>query len=412
MRIGVLGSGGREHALCWALSRSPRRPDVFALPGNGGTDRNVAVDPNNADSVAGACRDLRLDLLVVGGEEPLACGVVDRLRATDTVPFGPTAEAARLESSKLWAKRFLDRHGIPTAEWMEVETEVDATRAAGLWERIVVKADGLAAGKGVIVCGNEVEAIGAWRALRQARPAGEPILVERALDGWEVSILCITDGRAAALFPAARDHKAVFDLGQGPNTGGMGAYAPAPQCTGDMESDIVRRVVEPTLAGLRDERIDYCGFLYFGLMMTEDGPRVLEYNARLGDPEAEVLLPLLRADLLEAIEACGRGNTSAGRLETRSGAAVDVVLAASGYPGPYEAGHAISGLHDVDEPTLVFHGATRREGNTWTTAGGRVLHVVALGDTVAAAAESAYRNAERIHFPGLHMRRDIGRGLL
>ncbi len=410
MRIGVLGSGGREHALCWALSRSPRQPEVLALPGNGGTAQNVPIiDPNDPDCVARACRDLRLDLLVVGGEEPLARGVVDRLRASDTVPFGPRAEAARLESSKLWAKGFLDRHGIPTAEWMQAEVEADVTRAVGLWGRVVIKADGLAAGKGVIVCGDAGEAVSAWRTLRQTRPAGETILVERAIDGWEVSILCITDGRAAALFPAARDHKAVFDFGRGPNTGGMGAYAPAPQVAQEMECDIVRRVIEPTLAGLRNEKIDYRGFLYFGLMMTEDGPRVLEYNARLGDPEAEVLLPLLCADLLGVIEAC---SAPAGRLEVRGGAAVDVVLAAGGYPGPYEMGHAISGLGEIDEAALVFHGATRREGDTWTTAGGRVLHVVALGDTVAAAAESAYRNAERIHFQGLHMRRDIGRGAL
>jgi phosphoribosylamine--glycine ligase len=412
VRIGVLGSGGREHALSWALSGSPREPEVFVLPGNGGTVGNLPVDPNDPAAVAGACRDLRLDLLVIGGEEPLARGVADRLLGTNTVPFGPTASAARLETSKSWAKRFLDRHRIPTAEWAMAERDADVGRAARLWGRVVVKADGLAAGKGVVVCDDEHEAVAAWRALRRARPSAEPMLVERALDGWEVSILCITDGRAAALFPAARDHKAIYDGGRGPNTGGMGAYSPAPQCTPELHLQIARQVIAPTLAGLRDEKIDYVGFLYFGLMVTADGPRVLEYNARLGDPEAEVLLPLLREDLLDVVLACSEGRAPARRLDVRSGAAVDVVLASGGYPGPYETGHSIRGLNDVDREVLVFHGATRRQGEEWTTAGGRVLHMVALGDSVAAAAESAYRSAERVHFPGVHMRRDIGRGVV
>jgi phosphoribosylamine---glycine ligase len=411
MRIGVLGSGGREHALVWALSRSRREPDVVALPGNGGTVRNIAVDPLDPDDVARAAREARLDLLIVGGEEPLARGVCDRLSGTETVPFGPTASAARLETSKVWAKRFLDRHGIPTAEWSEAKAAADAERAAQRWGRVVVKADGLAAGKGVVVCDGEQSAFEAWDALRRSRPEGEPILVEQALAGWELSILCLTDGRAAALFPPARDHKAVFDGGRGPNTGGMGAYAPAPQCTTAVRDEIVRRVVEPTLAGLRQDGVDYCGFLYFGLMMTADGPRVLEYNARLGDPEAEVLLPLLACDLLEGIEACAARRLRPEALAVRPEAAVDVVLAAGGYPGPYRTGEAITGLDAVDRNVLVFHGATRRAGIGWETAGGRVVHVVGRGRTVGEAAEAAYENADRIQFAGRHLRRDIGRGV-
>lgn len=408
MRIGVLGSGGREHALVWALTRNSGRPSVYALPGNGGTPRSVELDPLDREAVARTADDLRLDLLVVGGEEALARGVVDRLAKTATVAFGPTARAARLETSKLWAKGFLDRHGIPTAPWREAQCEDDVRSAARRWGRLVVKADGLAAGKGVVVCENGAEAVEAWRGLRARR---EPILVEEALAGWELSILCITDGKSASLFPAARDHKRAYDGDRGPNTGGMGAYAPAPQCTSAIEDEIIERIVEPTLFGLSRESMDYRGFLYFGLMMTEEGPRVLEYNVRLGDPEAEVLLPLLSCDLLDVLAACAEGRLSTGRLPVRAGAAVDVVLASGGYPGPYTTGHAITGLDAVSEEVLVFHGATRREREAWWTSGGRVLHVVALGASVEEAADRAYRSAERIHFDGREMRRDIGRGV-
>ncbi len=411
MRVGVLGSGGREHALAWVLARSPQEPEVFVLPGNGGTQTNVAVDPRDPDLVVQTCHRHKLDLLVVGGEEPLAAGVVDRLRGTSTVPFGPTASAARLESSKVWAKGFLRRHRIPTAPALEAASEDDVRRGVQLWGHVVVKADGLAAGKGVVVCRTEAEALAAWRKLRSARPDGEPILVEQALAGWELSILCITDGRVVALLPPARDHKAVFDMDCGPNTGGMGAYAPAPQCTPELESEVVRRIVGPTLSGLRDEEIDYCGFLYFGLMVTRDGPQVLEYNARLGDPEAEVLLPLLAGDFLAVVQACLCCELAPGRLDVLPGAAVDVVLAARGYPGDVETGAAIEGIDSLDPEVLLFHGATERDGAGWRTAGGRVLHVVGIGDTVAAAADAAYRNAEQIRFAGRHMRHDIGRGV-
>ncbi len=412
MRVGILGSGGREHALAWALAKSPRALEVFSLPGNGGTERNVPVDAGDPDAVARTAKALGLDVLVVGGEEPLARGVVDRLAGTRTRAFGPTAAAARLETSKRWAKEFLDRHGIPTAAWGDAESEDALVTAAERWGRVVVKADGLAAGKGVVVCDDTASAVGAWRTLRASRPAGEALLVEEALRGWELSLLCLTDGRAAALLPPARDHKAAFDGGKGPNTGGMGAYAPAPQCTEEIEADLVRRIVEPTLAGLRADGVAYRGFLYFGLMMTSAGPRVLEYNARLGDPEAEVILPLLDVDLADLLVACIDGELEGGRVPTRPGAAVDVVLASGGYPGPYVIGHAIEGLNEVDRDVLVFHGATRRAPGGWRTAGGRVLHVVGLGATVSEASAAAYRSAGRVRFADRHMRGDIGRGAI
>lgn len=410
MRVGVLGSGGREHALAWALGKSSLRPDVFSLPGNGGTERNVFVDPCDVEGVARISDTLALDLLVVGGEEPLACGVVDRLAGTRTLAFGPNKAAARLETSKAWAKGFMDRHAIPTASWMKARDEQDVTEAVRRWGRVAIKVDGLAAGKGVVVCEAEADAVAAWRALRAARPVGESILAEEALAGWEVSLLCLTDGRDVSLFPPTRDHKAAFDGGRGPNTGGMGAYAPAPECTEELEADLMRRVVAPTLEGLRAEGIPYCGFLYFGLMITPAGPRLLEYNARLGDPESEVLLPLLDVDLLETLLACSEGRLAPGRMAAGGGAAVDIVLAAGGYPGPYAVGDVIDGLSDVDDEALVFHGATERNGDKWRTAGGRVLHIVGRGRTVAEASAAAYRNAERVRFSGKHMRRDIGRG--
>ncbi|MDD5263298.1 MAG: phosphoribosylamine--glycine ligase [Candidatus Bipolaricaulis sp.] len=410
MNVGVLGSGGREHALAWKLAQSPHAESVVILPGNGGTSPNVTVCPTDPEDVAAVCERLDLDLLVVGGEEALAAGVVDRLQATSTLAFGPTAAATRLESSKLWAKRFMERHGIPSAEHADVGSTAEVLAAADRWGgRLVVKADGLAAGKGVVVCDSPARAGEAWEDVRRSRPAGEPVFVERVLEGWEVSVLCVTDGRACALLPAAQDHKAAYDGDRGPNTGGMGAFAPVPALdTGVLE--VVRRtILEPTLAGLRSEGIAYCGFLYLGLMVTSDGPKVLEYNARLGDPEAEVILPLLRGDLLDVMRACCRGAWNGTGLSAADGFAVDVVLASGGYPGAYATGHEIVGLESVEPGVLVFHGGTRRAGDRLLTSGGRVLHVVARGDVLTEAVDRAYRNVARIRFAGMHARRDIGR---
>ncbi|MEN6369338.1 MAG: phosphoribosylamine--glycine ligase [Thermotogota bacterium] len=410
MNVGVLGSGGREHALAWKLAQSPQAGAVFVLPGNGGTSPNVAVCPTDPEAVAAACDRLGLDLLVVGGEEPLAAGVVDRLAATSTLAFGPTREAARLESSKLWAKRFMKRHGIPCAEHAEAASAAEVVSAANRWGgRLVVKADGLAAGKGVVVCDSPTRAKQAWSEMRRSRPVDEPVFVEELLDGWEVSVLCVTDGRAYAVLPPAQDHKAVYDGDAGPNTGGMGAFAPVPALGTEALGVVRRTVLEPTLAGLRSEGIAYCGFLYLGLMVTNEGPKVLEYNARLGDPEAEAVLPLLRGDLLDAMCACCEGTLDGVGLSAGSGFAVDVVLASGGYPGAFTTGHDIVGIEAVDPDVLVFHGATRRDGSRLLTNGGRVLHVVARADSLDEAVDRAYRNVDRIRFAGMHARRDIGR---
>lgn len=410
MNVGVLGSGGREHALAWKLAQSRGAKSVFVLPGNGGTSPNVAVCPTDPETVAAACERLDLDLLVVGGEEALAAGVVDRLAATSTLAFGPTAAAARLESSKLWAKRFMERHGIPCAEHADVGSTAEVLAAASRWGgRLVVKADGLAAGKGVVVCDSPACAGQAWDEVRRSRPADEPVFVEEPLDGWEVSVLCVTDGRAYAILPPAQDHKAAYDGDRGPNTGGMGAFAPVPALDSGALDVVRRTILEPTLAGLRSEGIEYCGFLYLGLMVTDEGPKVLEYNARLGDPEAEVILPLLRGDLLEAMRACCEKTWNGMGLSAEDRYAVDVVLASGGYPGAYAMGREIVGLERVDPEVLVFHGGTRRAGDQLLTSGGRVLHVVARGDNLAEAVDRAYRNVDRISFSGMHARRDIGR---
>lgn len=410
MRVGVLGSGGREHALAWRLAQDGDAEAVIVLPGNGGTANRAAVVPTDPEDVAAACERLGLDLLVVGGEEPLAAGIVDRLAATSILAFGPTSRGARLESSKLWAKEFMERHDIPCAARVRVESAADVESVAVRWGgRIVVKADGLAAGKGVVVCDSATDARAAWGELHRRRPRGEEVFVEERLTGWEVSVLCLTDGRSYHLFPPAQDHKRAFDGDTGPNTGGMGAFCPVPGFGDDAVEAVRRSVLEPTLAGLRGEGIEYRGFLYLGLMMTDDGPKVLEYNARLGDPEAEALLPLVGGDLCGAMASCCRGTWDGTGLSAEDGFAVDVVLASGGYPEASATGQEIAGLDDVDPDVLVFHGATRREGDRLVTSGGRVLHVVAVGGTLDEAVERAYRNVDRIRFAGVHARRDIGR---
>jgi len=408
MRVGVLGSGGREHALAWALARSPRADAVFVLPGNGGTVGNQPVDPADPEAVASACARLDLDLLVVGPEGALVTGLVDRLSRTTTVAFGPGAQAARLEGSKQWAKAFMVRHGIPTAAYEIVETEEAVRSLAEAWDgRMVLKADGLAGGKGVTVCSSIDEAVDGWRALRAGRPAGEPILAEKRLEGWELSILVITDGQAASLFPPSQDHKPVFDGDRGPNTGGMGAFAPVAACDGALQSRIRDGIIEPTLMGLRADGISYRGFLYFGLMITPSGPQLLEYNVRLGDPEAEVVLPLLRSDLLTTMVECIDGWLPGMRIE--DGFAVDVVLAAGGYPGKPALARTIYGLDAVPEDVRVFHGGTRRVDGVLETSGGRVLHIVGRGETLDAAIDRAYAGCAAVSFDGMQYRRDIGR---
>jgi phosphoribosylamine--glycine ligase len=388
MRVAVLGAGGREHALAWALER--HRHEVTVLPGNGGTLRSAPVKADDLAGVERFCREARIELVIVGPEGPLEKGMVDRLRAAGIAALGPTQEAARLESSKIFAKRFMQAHGVATAgAWFMEQGDDPAAAIETLQGRLVLKYDGLAAGKGVWVCGSVDDARRALAELCDRHGKGARYLLERRLEGDELSI--------------------IGDGDQGPNTGGMGAFSPVPQLGPGMLARIQKEVVEPTLAGLRQERLDYRGFIYFGLMLTAEGPRLLEYNVRLGDPEAEAILPLLQSDLAELATSFLERRLDCVELKVTSGAAVSVVLAAPGYPAGPQVGQPIEGLDRLDPMTLVFHAGTRRDGGRLLTNGGRVLDVVARGDTLDEAIARVYAEVAKVRFEGMQLRRDIGR---
>ncbi len=421
MRVLLLGSGGREHAIAWALARSPRLSKLWTTPGNAGTadfGENVAGVPiSDPGAVAGLARRLRPDLVIIGPEDPLGAGVADRLVVEGVPVFGPSAAAAEIESSKAFAKGLMARAGIATAR----ARPFDAAAAALSYLRelasggesgpgVVVKADGLASGKGVTICDTLAEAEAAVdSALSGAYgAAGERILIEERLRGRETSAHAFTDGASVAHMPFSCDHKPVFDGNRGPNTGGMGCYSP-PGWLGDGDSErIQREVTERAIARLAEEGRPFRGVLYPGMMMTDDGPRVVEFNGRFGDPEAEVLLPRLRTDLLAVCEAVTANRLAELTPEWDDRATVGVMMASPGYPGDYPRGAEITGTDAVDAGVHVFFaGAQRADGGRVVTAGGRVLCVVASGDTLGEARALAYDNVGRISFDGAHYRRDI-----
>jgi len=396
MRILIVGSGGREHALAWKLVQSPR-VEVFGAPGNPGI---AEVGKCLAGSPLEAAEAVDADLTVVGPEAPLVEGVVDALRARGRRVVGPDARAARLEGSKIFAKRFFVEHSIPTAEYTTVAGPEEARGQLDRFDfPVVLKADGLAAGKGVIVVRDRAGAEIALRTLRG------PLVIEEMLRGEEVSFIALCDGRTALPLAATQDHKAVFDDDRGPNTGGMGAYCDSAILTPAQESEILDRVIQPTV-----EATGFTGFLYAGLMMTESGPKVLEFNVRLGDPETQPLMHRMASDFVPALVAAATGDLGGASLEWKPGPSVCVVLASSGYPGAYQTGKPISGIETAeDRGATVFQAGTRRGAAGLETAGGRVLGVTAGGDNLAQAMALAYRACEAIHFEGVHYRRDIGR---
>jgi phosphoribosylamine--glycine ligase len=414
MIVLVVGTGGREHALCWRLRAGGHQ--VIAAPGNPGmaaVARCVDVSVADSDALIALALERHVDLVVVGPEGPLVAGLADRMRRRGLVVFGPSAAAARLEGSKLFAKSFFQRHGIRSAEFAECTSLAQVEAAlASLGDRVVVKADGLAAGKGVVVCGAAAEARAAAREMLEGNrfgAAGRKLVIERRLSGRELSVFALCDGSRAAILPAVEDHKAVFDGDRGPNTGGMGTVSPAGWAEGDLIDRIRREIFEPTLAGLAADHLEFRGVLFAGLMVEEDGtPWILEYNVRFGDPETQVQMARLDGDLGAWLLGAAEGKMPAGGIETGAGAAVCLVLAAHGYPGETRTGDPIRGLDQVPDGVLVFHAGTARVGEQLVTAGGRVLGVTARGDTVAEARALAYRAAEAIHFDGMHYRRDIG----
>ena len=409
MKIAVIGRGGREHALAWKLAQSAGAENIFCLPGNGGTANNRPIAENDFAGIRDFCESEGVELVVVGPEAPLARGLVDALAGGKFRVFGPTRAAARLESSKTWAKQFMQRHGIATA----AGAFFDSPRAAAAHVRaqsggLVVKYSGLAAGKGVFVCPDPKEALPALKEIERRHGANAPVVVEELLEGPEVSVMGVTDGQTIRLFPTARDHKRLLDGDRGPNTGGMGAYTPVADVAAATLAEIEKTVVAPTLQGLAAEGIAYRGFLYFGLMMTAAGPKLLEYNARLGDPETEVLLPALESELLPALLASFDGTLDRHSFAFKPGAVVDVVLAAEGYPGDLRPGAPISGVEEAD--AQVFHSGTEIRDGVLIASGGRVLNVVTQGADLAAARRKAYAACKKIRFRGMHYRTDIGAG--
>jgi phosphoribosylamine--glycine ligase len=411
-RVLVIGGGGREHALAWSLAASPRVEKVYVAPGNDGM-ADVAEVLAAADAAAWEAHALRLgvDLVVIGPEDPLVAGLADRLRAAGLRVFGPGAEAAQLEGDKGYAKDFLRAAGVPTARAERFE-DLDTALAwlhdhPGPW---VVKACGLAAGKGVLLCDDAQETARALRAMLAEGafgPAGRSVLVEERLSGPELSVFAVLDGRRAAWFAASRDHKRLLDEDRGPNTGGMGAFTPVADAGSQLMDRVVGQILEPTLAELHRRGLDYRGLLYLGLMLTGDGPKVLEYNCRFGDPETQVVLPVFAGDLYELLAGAADGALPVRGELGHAGAAVGIVLASEGYPSDPAKGRTIEGLEDLGDEALVFHSGTRRHRGRWLTAGGRVLCAVGRGEDLATARRHAAELVSRIRFEGSHHRSDI-----
>ena len=415
MKILVLGSGGREHALVWKLRQSPRVSAVFCAPGNAGIAQLATCVPlkvSGHDALVQFAKDERIDLTVVGPDDALAAGIVDLFQAHGLRIFGPTQCAARLESSKVFAKEFMQRHGIPTARSGSFSDSSEAQKfCRGATYPLVVKADGLALGKGVIIAQNPWEAGLAIHEIMDARKfgdAGSRVLIEEFLTGEECSIHALVDGKDYLLFPSAQDHKRALDGDQGLNTGGMGTFSPAAKLvTPEIEERIHREVLAPFIAGLAKDGLDYRGMLFPGLMITADGPKVLEFNCRFGDPETQVLLTRLDSDLVDLFEACIDGRLAHVQAKWKVECAVCVILASGGYPGSYASGKPITGLDQVADDITVFHAGTKHDGGKTVTAGGRVLGVTALAADLPAARKNAYAAVEGIVFEGRQFRRDI-----
>ena len=416
MKILVIGSGGREHALTWKLRQSSHADRIFCAPGNGGTDgiaENIAIPVTDLKGLVRFAKDNCVDLTIVGPDDPLAAGIVDLFTSEKLRTFGPDKSAARIESSKIFAKELMRTQKIPTAEARTFSNSSDALHyCERLNFPIVIKADGLALGKGVVIAADVATARSTIDSMmNQARfgDAGRRIVIEEFLRGTECSLHALLDGKNYLLLESARDHKRAFDGDQGPNTGGMGAFSPANNWNSELQSRFITEIMKPVLTGLVQEGVTFRGLLYPGLIITSEGPQVLEFNCRFGDPETQVLLPRMKSDLLPLLEAAIDGKIEQCTIQWDTRPAVTVVLASGGYPDKYETGKSISGLEQAAklEDVQIFHAGTKRNGSEVETAGGRVLAVTALGSTVEAARLRAYEAVSQIHFENCHYRRDI-----
>ncbi len=417
MKVMVIGGGGREHAVCKKLSESKDVTQILCAPGNAGIAQVARCIPEvkatDVEGIVALAKKEKVDFVCVTPDDPLALGCVDRLEEESIPAFGPTAYAAQMEASKIFSKNLMRKYGIPTAK-CEIFTEMDKALAYLDTQEapIVVKADGLALGKGVVVAATIEEAKNAVIEMMEGGKFGKSgarVLIEECMVGREVTVLCFCDGKTIRPMPTSQDHKRVFDGDKGPNTGGMGAFAPSPLYTEEIAERTEKEILIPTLNAMNSEGFTFKGVLYVGLMLTKDGPKVVEYNARFGDPETQVVLPLLESDLFAIMRAVREGRLAETDIRWKKESAACIVLASGGYPGKYESGKLISGLEDAETAgATVYHAGTKKTDAGYVTAGGRVLGVTALGDTLADAVHSAYAAAEKIHFEGAHMRRDIG----
>jgi len=417
LKVLIIGGGGREHALAWKLSQSPRVDRIFCAPGNAGISEVAEcldIKAEDIDKLLDFAKYKWIDLTVVGPEAPLTKGIVDAFIKEDIRIFGPEAHGSQLEGSKVFAKEFMRRYGIPTAEYKIFTSYLHAEEYVRLkGTPLVIKADGLAAGKGVFVINTVDEAIDALRLIMKEKifgSAGDRVVVEQYLRGEEASFMVLTDGKTVIPLATSQDHKTIFDNDEGPNTGGMGAYSPAPVITKTLETGIIKSIVNPLISGLAKERINYRGVVYVGLMICNEEPYVLEFNCRFGDPEAQPVLMRLESDLFAALKAVAEGKLKDIKLSWKKDASVCVVLSSKGYPGSYEKGKIIKGLGSLKNRNnlMVFHAGTSMNNGEFVTSGGRVLGVTTLGKDIKEAKNNAYRAIEGIHFDGMHYRRDIG----
>ena len=421
MNILLIGSGGREHTLAWKLKQSRSCDTLFIAPGNAGTlssCTNLDIAVNDFDKLAAACIKHNIEMIVVGPEEPLVKGIVDFFKADKTTShiyiIGPAMEAAQLEGSKSYAKAFMKRHNVPTAAYQEFTAENYQEGVSYILNHtlpIVLKADGLAAGKGVLICNSQMEALAEFELMivrSKFGDASKKVVIEEFLQGIEMSVFALTDGKDYVLMPEAKDYKRIGENDKGLNTGGMGAVSPVPFFNGALKEKIINTIVQPTIDGLHKENMDYKGFVFFGLMINKEEPFVIEYNCRLGDPETEVIIPRLENDLLELLLATSQNQLKGVAISTDNRAAVAVVTVSGGYPGDYEKGKVIHGL-DIELPgSIVFHAGTKMEAEDVVTNGGRVLVITSYGEQISEAALQSNHLVEQLYFEGINSRRDIG----
>lgn len=420
MKILVVGSGGREHAIVWKIAQSPKAEKIYCAPGNAGIAQIaecVPIAATNIEALVAFAQEKEIDLTVVGMDDPLMLGIVDAFEAAGLRVFGPRKAAAELEGSKVFSKDLMQRYGIPTAKAWTFENAEEAKAFFETYDRypVVLKADGLALGKGVLICQNHEEVLDGINEImvdKKFGAAGVKMLVEEFLEGHEVSVLSFCDGKTIRTMVSAQDHKRALDGDQGLNTGGMGTFAPTPYYTEEYQKAATEQIFQKTVDAMHAEGRTFKGIIFFGLMLTKEGPKVLEYNARFGDPETQVVLPLLESDLVDIFEACIDGKLDEMDIQWKNGAAVCIVLASGGYPVSYGKGYPIHGLNAFDgrEDMMIFHAGTAlNEEGTYVTNGGRVLGIVALDDTLEAAIQKGYENIDAVTFEKVHYRHDIGR---